>query len=257
MTAIHPHWHSSDDEHVIPVRVKQSGKKTDARVSRVSAALVGIMLLLGFAKYSFGGIRNFIGQLTNPTPDITIHLHQDGPDPSPAIVRPGNILRFVNDDAIPHILSSETLPTESGSPFSTPGIYAGNDFFITIPVDALDGMHEYISETNPEFSGQIIIDSSAGTANSSSASIETPVIPSSSAPLLPPSQRSSVTAPLAAGVIAVNPHVVGATSSASKKPNVTAHKPLKNTESGPAVWIAGICAVLAISLTAKRAVRSV
>lgn len=258
MTSIHPHWHATEEEEIVPIRTKKSDEKAPIRVSRLPAAMVGILLLFGIAIVSFGGIQSLLGQLTNPTPDITIHLKNSGPDPSPAIVSAGQIVRFVNDDSIPHVLSSTTLPTESTSPFSTPGMYAGNDYFYTIPANAAPGTYDYISETNPEFAGEIVVTVPVVTSSSSVAVLAVSPSSSSAVPVALPIQQSSSIKPLPAGIIAVNPHVVGTKKqSSSTKQGVTQHKPTKNTESGPAIWIAVMCVVLASAITAQRAWRGV
>jgi len=268
MTPLHPHWQSTEGEEDVPVRARTTGA-TPVSVSRAPAAIVGILLMLGVVAFSFGGVRAIVGQLANPTPDVTIRLTQDGPDPTPATVKQGQVIRFLNEDQIPHVLTSDTLPTSDGDDFVTTGMFAGSDFFYTVPAGAPDGTHDYISETNPEFSGKIII-SAVAVAASSSSIANPPVaassissihaLPTSSAVPLPlPTQSSSVAVtPLPAGVIAVNPHVVGAKNagtSSSKKPGVTQHKPTKNAESGPELWIMLGCAAAAIAIAARGAFR--
>lgn len=270
MTSLHPDWQSTDGEQPVPVRSARS-EATHAPVSRAPAALVGIALILGVAAFSFGGVRGLLGQLAGPTPDVTIRLTPTGPDPDPAVVEPGNVVRILNEDQIPHVLSSDDLPTADGTPFETPGIFAGGDYVFTVPASAADGTYAYISQTNPEFSGEIIVGirvaatgSSVSSAAPQASSVPPlPVIPgSSAAPLpLPTSSRSSVSpSPLPAGVIAVNPHVVGARSSGSagsRKPTVTQHKPGSNTESGPETWIVLACAAGALVLASRGAFRRV
>lgn len=270
MTSMHPHWQSTEGEEEVLVRAKTAGP-THATVSRAPAAVVGILLMIGIVAFSFGGVRAILGQLANPTPDVTIRLTQDGPDPTPATVKPGQVIRFVNEDQIPHVLTSDTLPTSDGAEFVTTAMFAGTDFFYVVPSGIPDGEHDYISETNPEFSGQIVISATAVAASSSSA-VAAPIVASSASsipPLAPvssatpvplPTQSSSsvATTPLPAGVIAVNPHVVGTKAtgaSSSKKPGVTQHKPTKNAESGPELWLLFGCAAVALAVVAKSAFR--
>lgn len=269
MSDLHPHWQSTEGERSVPVRTGPASAAPHAKVSRLPAAIVGIAIMIGGVTYSFGGVREILGQLTNPTPDVTIRLTQDGPDPDPASARPGNVIRFINEDQIPHVLSSDTLPTSDGKPFVTPIIFAASDYFYTLPLNTLEGTFSFISETNPEFSGQIVV--SLASEPASSASSVSVSLPISSVPQLPPSpssvpalplpassSRSMQPSPLPAGVIAVNPHVVGAKgtgASSSKKPGVTQHKPTTNAESGPELWIMLGCAAAAIAYTAKGAFR--
>lgn len=265
MTSMHPHWQATEDEDAVPVRVRTEAV-TPVRVSRAPAALIGVLLMIGFAAVWFGGVRELIGQLTNPTPDVTIKLTQDGPEPASATVKAGQVIRFLNEDQIPHVLSSKTLPTANGVPFASPGIFAGSDYFYTVPASAPDGTYEYISETSPEFSGTIVLSSAPAAASASSIPAVTPVAAASSVPTaasavpLPVAASSSSAAPspLTAGVIAVNPYVVGKKSAgapSSKKPGVAQHKPVKNAESGPEIWLAIGCGAVAIAFAAKEAFR--
>lgn len=269
MTPMHPQWQSTEDEQIVPVRAKTDDRRP-VRVSRAPAAIVGILLMVGAVAYSFGGLGDLIGQLTDPTPDVTVHLKQDGPDPTPATIKPGQTIRWVNDDQIPHVLTSTTLPTSDGKPFSTPSIFPNDDAFYTAPAGAPEGTYDYISQTSPDFSGQIVISAGANAPTTSSVASTASVAPatssapaaaqSSSLSALPlPTQQSSSMAPspVGANVIAVNPHVVGAKSSSSRKPGVTEHKPTKQTESGPAVWIVLGCSVAALYVATRGAFRKV
>lgn len=279
MTPMHPHWQSTEDEQQVPVRVKDAGQPAVAapRATRASAAVVGILLMAGVVVYTFGGIEAMLGQLTNPTPDVTIRLTQDGAVPPVATVRAGQVIRWLNEDQIPHVLSSETLPTEDGSPFVSTAIFSNTDYFYTVPLTAENATHAYISETSPDLAGEIVIGDGAvpaatgstATSSSSSAPVlsaptssaaELPIPSSSAVPLPLPTQSSSSSSvaaqPLPANVIAVNPYTVGKKPGSSAKP-VTQHKPTKNAESGPAVWIAFAVSAAAIVIVTRRAFRRV
>lgn len=278
MTPMHPHWQSTEEEQIVPVRDASAPQAPARNVSRAPAAIVGILLMLGVAAFSFGGLEALIGQVTNPTPDVTIRILQSGPEPATVDIRPGQTIRWINEDQIPHVLTSETLPTQDGKPFSSTAIFTNSDYFYTVPLAAIDGTHEYISETSPELAGEIVITTAVAVASSSSAPVvvPAPIVSSSSssiAPLplpvssaapqpLPIEQISSASVtPLPANVIAVNPHVVGTRptggSSASRKTVVTDHKPTKHTESGPEVWIVLGCSVIALAIATKGAFRKV
>lgn len=268
MTNLHPHWQSTEDEQPVPVRSGAANAAPHAKVSRLPAAIVGIAIMIGGVAYSFGGVHGILGQLTNPTPDVTILLTQDGPDPDPANVRPGQVIRFANEDQIPHVLTSDTMPTPDGETFVTPIIFAASDYFYTLPLNAPEGTYPFISETNPQFSGEITVSLADASASSESSVVvsapvsSVPQLPPSSSSVpalpLPTSSSSAAPSPLPAGVIAVNPHVVGARSSGgttSRKPGVTQHKPTANAESGAETWIILACAAVAIAFAAKGAFR--
>lgn len=270
MTPMHPHWQSTEDEQIVPVRSKNAAPRQAIRVSRAPAAVVGITLMLAVVAYSYGGLGAIIGQLTNPTPDVTVHIKQSGPEPAIATIMPGQTIRWINEDQIPHVLTAETLPTQDGKPFSTPGMFPGSDAFYTAPLGSPEGTYDYISQTSPDVAGQIVLSNTpvAATSSSSLSSTTTslPPMQTSSAPAVGqtssavplPSQSSSLAPiPVGANVIAVNTHVVGAKSSSSKKPGVTEHKPTKQTASGPAVWIVLACSVAALVAATKGAFRKV
>lgn len=257
MTPLHPHWQSTEDEQ--PVRVRDASQPKRVGISRLPAAIVGIALILGAAVYSFGGLETILGQVTPQTADVTVRLTPDGADPVELDIRPGQVIRWINDDQIPHILTSETLPSGTNEPFASSAIFPQSDFFYTVPANAVSGTHEYVSETAGDIGGEITIigaagvttsTSSAGTIAVSSAPIPVVSPTSSAAPFPTPiGQTTSLTPvqpPAAGNPIAVNPHVVGAKLLPGQKATaVTQHTPSQHTESGPAVWI-----VLAVSIGA-------
>lgn len=274
MTPMHPHWQSTEDEQIVPVRSKESARQP-IRVSRAPAAIVGIGIMIAAVTYSFGGLGTLIGQLTNPTPDVTVSIKQSGVDPAIATIKPGQTVKWINEDQIPHVLSSENVPTEDGKPFTTPAMFQGSDAYYTAPLNAAEGTYDYISETSDQISGQIIISLADGAVSSSSSSVavveptvsSVPIVVTTSssvgpAPLPTTQTSSSITpSPVGANVIAVNPHVVGAkkssSSTSSKKPAVTDHKPKTQTKSGPAVWIVIACSIAALAVATKGAFRKV
>lgn len=268
MSTLHPDWQSTEDEQIVPVRSKAqpSDAPAPAAVSRAPAAFVGIALMLGIAAFSFGGLQSIIGQLTNPTPDVTIHLKTNAPDPTSVTVRPGQVIRWVNDDQIPHVLTSDTLPTKDGKPFESLNIFSGDDFFYTVPVSAEPDAHEYISQTSPDLAGEIIIVTEIAAAASSS-SVAAPIVSSAPSDVLVPvviqSSSSAAVTPLPANVIAINPHVVGTRppsgngATSSKKTVISQHKPMKNTDSGPTMWIVCITAATTLIAATRGAFRRV
>jgi plastocyanin len=272
MTSIHPHWQETDGEQEVPVRTK-AAPASSSRVSRAPAAVVGILLMIGIVAVSFGGMSTLIGQLTNPTPDVTITLTREGPEPASVTIKPGQVIRFVSDDQIPHVLSSDSLPTSDGKTFTTPGMYAGNEYFYTVPASATDATHSYISETNPSFGGTIVVSTATPApptpAVSSAAAVTPPVAEaSSSAVPLPLAASSSSVTPsprVTAGVIAVNPYVVGGGKAGGgkagggtvpKQQAITKHTPGMNAGSGPESWIAIACAAAALGYTARKALQN-
>ncbi len=278
MSDLHPHWQATDGESPVPVRVKTvSNKRAAVNVSRMPAATVGMLAVVATAFFALGGRDLLTGQVALPTPDVTIRITQDGPVPPSAEIRPGQTIRFVNEDQIPHVLTSDTLPTDDGQSFSSPGLFTNEDYFYTVPANAPAGTHDYISETEEEVTGEIVIVISAATASSASSAAvvlqpvsSTPAasanpissvpvfVPASSTPSFPQPTPSSVAVQLPGDILAVNPYVVGRTgSSGSRRPSVTQHTPNANAQSGPALWVAGIASVLAIFVATRGAFRKI
>ncbi len=266
MKSVHPSWQSTEDEQPVHVHARTTPKAGAQKISRVPAAVVGIALMLGVVVYVSGGMEEILGQLTpDPEPDMTVVLTQDGVLPSEITVQPGHIIRFLNNDDQPHILTSETLPTSDNEPFQTSNMFEGEDFFYTVPLGSPDGTHHYISEASEDIEGDITIGADPFAESSSESSIASAVFSeassSSVAAALPTSTMSRASVPTVAGsVLAVNPYVVGGpnprpTGSTSIKPMVTQHKPTKNTESGPTLWIAIACGAGALAYVTRKALK--
>lgn len=249
MTSLHPHWQSTEDEQPVTVRARSTTPR-GAHASRMVAAVVGMAVMVGIGFATFDGWPHFLGQISNPTPDITVHITGDGFAPLSVRVRPGQTIRWVNDDQIPHILGSDDLPTEDGHAFESPGLFNGSDFFYTIPESATAGTYTYISQTATDVNGTIVIESTTTAVSSSTASIApAPAIVHSSA-----SSSRSTTIVETTPSIAVNPHVVGtATSRGSTQATVTQHRPVANVESGPAMWIVMGLSVATIVIVTRKA----
>ena len=65
---IHPNWHTTDDEEVVPVRVVQREEKKEMptqtmTVSRRPAAIFGILLVVGMTTFFYHGVQNLTGQI--------------------------------------------------------------------------------------------------------------------------------------------------------------------------------------------------
>ncbi len=172
MTSIHPRWHATDsDSHEEqPVRIVHAAPKKEQRstpsvasksVSRRPAAMVGIALtaMIGFAMVQ--GITTLRGALTSST-GTEVHLTKDGAVPPVITVMPGEQLTWINDDEIPHILSSDTLKMENGL-LDSPAIFPGATYTETVAPDAAVKTHDYYSKTSSLVSGQVIVTAGNGT----------------------------------------------------------------------------------------------
>lgn len=276
MSTLHPHWQETDDADDRRVRVTAKATKSEAQsalpsspprvaqqASRRPAALTGIALFLIAGVAAFQGFNQLSigGQVSAPT--VNVHLRSTGADPVTITVQPGSTIIWTNDDAIPHILSSETLPTVDGKPFVSSSIFPGSSTHILIPLNAKLGAYAYISQTAQTISGQILIKDVAPTQNPTPVTTTTTQassVPTTPAPTLSaqssiaatPSQQAALptdtstpeTPAPTASMIPVNPHTVANSPSLPERQSpgdpaiskVRTH-PKSAPATGPEVWV--------------------
>lgn len=165
---IHSHWDSTDDDE-LPVRItdarskkvvpKKESTPNIPRAQRSPAAIVGVGLFLAAGTALFMGAQGLLGQIA--TDDIEVLITEDGIEPSVITVMPGETITWSNLSDIPHILRSDTLPTEDDEPFNTTAIFPEGDFSFVVPLTAEAGTYDYISSTSASITGQIIIEEGA------------------------------------------------------------------------------------------------
>jgi plastocyanin len=163
MDSLHPNWQTTDAEER-PVRIniqerkpvrKSAALPSVPRARRSPAAFIGVALFLACGFVIFKGADGLIGQLSSS--DTEISLTDTEATPTVVTVAPGQTIKWMNNATIPHILQSDTLPTENGEPFESTAIFPGGDFIYTVPATAAEGEYDYYSNTSPEVSGQIFI----------------------------------------------------------------------------------------------------
>lgn len=266
--------------------------KPPKRASRKPAALTGVALFLiaGFAAFQgFGTLSNTEGQLSGP---VTITITSSGVTPPSVTVEPGTTLIWKNSDTIPHIISSETFPTEDGKPFVSTAIFPGSNTHVLVPVSAKGGTHAYISETSQTVNGTIVISGAAGTTASSTstasfASIPTVALSSASsiarsstisAAVIQSSSRSSIAAAaftssfssssmpsVTAGIIPTNTHTVGTFAGSVSDDGSTVpaavtnvdYYPVSAPETGPTTWIILTASVAGVLVLTRKMFRKV
>lgn len=276
MTTLHPHWQSTDDanERSVPVRIREkkahspssvSDDRSPVRASRRPAAFVGIFLFFIAGAAALQGYGLFVlgGQVNAPS--VTVHLTSGGADPVTISVVPGSTITWTNDDTIPHVLSSETLPTVDGKPFVTSAIFPGSSTHILIPLDAVTGAYPYISKTSDIVSGQIIVESGttvepfvppAAVTTFSASSMQT--VSSAASIALPASAPAA-----SVSQIPVNPYTVGSGNvplpdrQTPGSPAVSGHTPFATPETGPAVWMAVVLTMGILLIMTRKAFRTV
>jgi plastocyanin len=304
MTTLHPHWQATDDadDRRVHISATDSVKKSVSTkipvsspfsapakkavavpsASRRPAAIVGVLLcvIAGVAAFQGFNVSGSRGQVDDAN-TVTVHLRSTGADPVTINVQPGMTITWSNDDTIPHVLSSDTLPTADGTPFVTSAIFPGSSTHFLIPLTAPDGAYPYISKTSSLVSGQIIIHA-AGTAPSSSVpAFSAPAAQTTSTPSFPQvtqapiadTQTDTTTAsvtptetttamPTTTDALPVNPHTVGSGDAPlpnrqpSGVPAVTTHTPHTEAESGPEVWIVVALTLGAMLVVTRKAFRT-
>lgn len=285
MTTLHPHWQAtddSDDRHV-PIRIVTEGKMSPPQMhlpvkqaSRRPAAFVGIFLcvIAGVAAFQGFVLSDIQGQVQ--TPPVDVHIRPIGADPVTITVQPGVTIRWTNDDTIPHVLSSDTLPTANGQPFMTSAIFPGSTIEYVVPATITPGSYAYISKTAETVSGLIIVQASGNvpsgqTQNPFSLPGDTNNGQSSSIPVVQ-TQPSSVPAiptpiPVAATVsdiLPVNAHTVGngeqtlpPRQGTTPTTEVTTHVPKAAPSTGPEVWVTVLLTIVALLFVTRRAFRAI
>lgn len=194
MTDLHPHWHATGDEEApTPVPVKTPASSGGVRVAvtpatRLPAALTGVVLctLVGFTLA--GGWDTLRAQVGNssssvaapsaastPLPALVIRITGTGGfDPATATVRPGQTITWINDQGIPHILTSQTLRDGSGAFLHTPAIFPGGQQSFTVGLREPDRPHTVTSTTEQTLVGTIVV-SGTTQASASTSSRKSPL----------------------------------------------------------------------------------
>lgn len=273
MTNLHPHWQTTDeDELTVPVRIASasneeqlSPKISVPAASRMPGAVIGVLLFLGIGFAMFQGVYSFMGQVTSDR--IEIVITETGVEPPVATARPGQTIVWKNESTIPHILASETLPTDDGKPFETAAIFQDMEEEYVVPLGAQNETHDYFSRTSAAITGQIIIDSAAAQEPSSEASSQT----SSEEPIALPIQSSSVASSSAVpeytpsseaytGGVPRNPYTVGTTpqygtTSSQATTQVRQHRPTSQPQTGMAEWTILIMGLIALAVVRHMALQ--
>lgn len=295
MTNMHPHWQSTDgDEQAVRITSVQKNKlhaherdvhASPVRASRRPAAIAGIAMILIAGFFGMGGIGSIQSLLGQASTSVTVQITSNGTDPETVTVSPGETITWTNNDTIPHILSSDTLPTSDGQPFMTSAIFPGASTHFLVPPTAPAGMYAYISKTAQNISGHIVIQGSAMAQTSvasvsmqqaSSAAFIPPVtavssvpdmMQNTSVPALTSSEQAQLggtTTPVPANVIPENPHTVSTASSlptrqqpGTQKPAVTAHTPTGEPATGPDVYVVIGMSMAAVLWISRKALGSV
>lgn len=277
MSPIHDSWQTIEDEHSVRIMHKKDAvesheepsKQEIPAASRKPAAVIGVMLTVSIGFLILHGLGGILGQVSVPDP-LTIRLTPSGAMPLSLTVRPGETVTWINEDTIPHVLSSETLLDETGEPLETSALFPQSTLETIIPASTLEGTYDYISKTAMHITGEIVVETSVPAAPQPATTPVTTTQSASSASAVPVAQAPQPTDPTGdvptdipayAASIPVNPHTVGspdvplppragATTTASTI--IDTHTPRSNAETGPAIWITGIASIGLLLFVTRR-----
>jgi plastocyanin len=297
MSELHPHWHSDDDERIVHIRsasrasntapkgtARKAKTRTTRPFSRRPAAVTGILLALwaGFAVIRETG---YLGaQLAPDHPVITID--EIGVNPTVVTVAPGQTVEWVNEDTIPHIITSDTLATTTDPMLETPTIFPGSSETVTIAPDAMAGSYTYISRTKQTITGVIVVASSSGELPQEPPTLLPPTtvtLPSppplqpSIAPaivepqnlggesltLMPPVPPTPPSASAVSDTLVQNPYAIQTQTRIPEYVATTVpamqqgYQPLVQPQTGPALWIASIASVLLLIVITRKAFQKI
>jgi len=299
--SLHPHWDTTDDDE-LPVRItdtsapqktKKHAEVVIPRATRSPAAFVGVALFLVAGTALFMGANKLLGQIA--ADDIEVVITQNGIEPSVITVAPGETIVWKNEAGIPHILRSETLPTEDGTPFNTTAIFPQAEFSYTIPLSATAATHDYISGTAENITGQIIIEEQvsmpeqpqeqmppvltqieSSSSSASSVSLSNTIEYANTSDAFEAESSSSassvsIEAQVTPGVIPQNPNTVGngtvplpprqqpntpVTQTPLRPAAVTQHMPSTNAQTGMELWVLGVITLASFAGVAWKAARN-
>lgn len=274
MSDIHPHWQSTEED--VPVTVKVSAAQKPAapvastvipRGKRGPGAFAGIAVFFAIGIAFAQGIGGLLGQTSQQ--ETIVSIDSTGTTPAIVTVKAGETITWENNDDIPHILQSDSLPTADNKPFETSAIFPDATYSYKIPANAAAGTYDYISQTAEDISGQIMIVSAAPTAGTTSSTMQTafPQLPTMSGQM---SSESGATfteeeQSFPTGVIPSNPHTVGSPNAnipprqqpiANTAGSVTKHAPVSHTQTGSGVFIVIAGSLAALGYITRKAFRA-
>lgn len=161
MTNLHPHWESDGAE--VPVRAREESTpatpmpENAKTVSRQPAAIVGMITVIAFGYIFFQGVDSLTGQVANSERVKTVMITESGLSPETLEIEHGDTITWTNEQAIPHILESQTLCSDTGYCLQTKTLFQGESDNFTITLDIPAGSYEYTSATSADILGTIIV----------------------------------------------------------------------------------------------------
>ncbi len=172
MSDLHPHWHSTGDDrspaaNAAPAKIVVTAGDGEIRAfasaSRMPAAVVGIVVVLGLGLFFTQGWASLLGQASNQQQTgsvlngIVIRITSGGVLPARVIARPGDTVTIINNQTIPHIFESKTLHDGSGNLLYTPAVFPGTSYTFKILKTELEQEHRFTSITSQNVTGTVAV----------------------------------------------------------------------------------------------------
>ncbi len=159
MSNLHPHWESEGAE--VPVSVKNAIPEHAKTVSRQPAAIVGMVTVLAIGYIFFQGVESLTGQVSSGDQQKSVSITEEGLSPVTLEVEHGQTIVWTNNQAIPHILESQELCSDTGYCLQTKTLFQGESDNFTITLDMPAGSYNYTSATSSDIQGVIVITTTA------------------------------------------------------------------------------------------------
>jgi plastocyanin len=216
---MHPRWHATEDDGVTPpapqsIRVRRDSAFTIPTVSRLPAAIVGILVVVLVGTLTIGDILPQRAQVPagDPLPIIDVRINENGFIPPSISALPSQTIRWTNEQAdVPHILQSESLRDGSGNYLYSPPIFPDAPYSFTLAADQGAGTYTYISMLSSELEGTVIVNTSFVSSQASSVTPSSAPVPASSSA----GATSSVAHSSSAAAASASSQAAGTVSSAA------------------------------------------
>jgi len=269
MRDIDPHWSTGSEDFSASISSNARAKEKEIPLrslipaSRRPAAITGILIVFAAGFFVTQGLSGLLGQTNTNTPlspnsavnssassesAVIITITPAGIEPHSINVKAGDTVTWMNNQEMPHILTSETLLDAEGKPLNSPALFSGMSYAFTLGSSLPDGKYSYISQTSPNVSGELIIGAGTASAPIAASSLSKSVSQQVSPPTLPATVSSSSAAAASDTVIDRNPYTVGSsTNRVSSETSVSVPKPITQPQTGSGgMWglVGGSVAVL-------------
>ena len=170
MSNIHPNWNTTSNSGPTKITVENEAHqnkttKTEKKtvhpvagitVSRKPAAIVGIAVVLCSAIGLFQS-SSLTGQVSDD--EIVIRITEEGFKPEQVLASPGQVLRFINYDAIPHRVRGKRIcdGDDDDVCLDIESLFPGASATFTVPEELKEDTYNIKSRTKDEFKSILVV----------------------------------------------------------------------------------------------------